>query len=131
MKPPGSREQGAATVLVLAVAGVVLAAGAVGSSVAEAVLLRHRAAQAADAAALGAATRVGLGDGAACARADEVAGANGARLVACVVRDAVVTVAVRSSARGWWAWMPAVRLNARAGPAETYREESAPLDPAS
>lgn len=131
MRQPGSRERGAATVFVLAVAAMVLAAGAVGSAVAGVVLLRHGAARAADAAALGAAMRVAAGRDAACARAAEVAGANGAGLLACAVHDAVVTVTVRSTASGWWAWLPAVRLDARAGPVETYREQPASLDRAS
>jgi secretion/DNA translocation related TadE-like protein len=124
-------QDGSATVLVVAVAASVLAAGAVGSALGGAVLLRHRAAAAADAAALSAAMRVGDGDSAACGRAAELARANGARLVACAVHGPVVDVSVAAAAGGWLAWLPAARLNSRAGPAETYREKPAPLDRAS
>ena len=128
---PRLRQDGAATVLVLAIACVLLAAGVVGSLLAGAILSRHRAATAADAAALGAALTAPAGAEAACARAAEVARANGATLVACTVREAIADVTVATTPTGWLTWLPAVRLNARAGPAETYREEPTPLDPAS
>jgi secretion/DNA translocation related TadE-like protein len=127
----GSAQDGSATVLVLAVASALLAAGVVGSAVGGAVLLRHRAASAADAAALAAAMRADAGPGAACARGAALARANGGRLVSCSVHGPVADVSVAVSAGGWLSWLPAVRLNARAGPAETYREEPAPLDRAS
>jgi len=125
----GRRDQdGAATVFVLAVAGAVLAAGGVGSAVGEAVLLRHRAGVAADAAALAAALRATAGGEHACERAAELARRDGARLVACIVRGPIAEVSVTVSADGWLAWLPPIRLNARAGPAETYREKPTPLD---
>lgn len=125
------REAGAATVLVLAASAAVLAAGGVGAAMSGAVVVRHRAATAADASALGAALQAGGGQQAACARAGRLARANHARLVACTLRGGVAEVSVAAHAGGWLAWLPAVRLNARAGPAETYREEPAPLDRAS
>jgi len=124
----GSRQEGSATVLVLAISAAVLAAGAIGSAVGGATLLRHRAATAADAAALGAAMQADIGVQAACARAAQLARDNRATLVACTVHGAVADVSVAVSAGGWLAWLPVVRLNARAGPAETYREKPAPLD---
>lgn len=121
-------EEGSATVLVLALAASMLAAGIVASAVGGAVLVRHRAALAADAAALAAAIRLSAGDPSACTRAGELARANGATLVQCSVHAAVVDVAVTVAAAGWLAWLPPTRLNARAGPAETYGEEPAPVD---
>jgi secretion/DNA translocation related TadE-like protein len=111
-------QDGSATVLVLALVGVLLAVGGVGSAVGGAVLLRHRAAEAADSAALGAAVQAGAGDRDACGRAAALAGANGGRLVACTVRGAVAEVSVAVSAHGWLRWLPEVRLSSRAGPAD-------------
>jgi len=126
-------QDGSATILVLAVAATVVSAAAVGSGLGGAMLLRHRVAAAADAAALGAAMRAVTGDPSACARAKQLARVNGATLVACTVHGSVVDVSVAASGGGWLAWLPVVRLNARAGPAdtygaETYREKPAPLD---
>ncbi|MBP0456500.1 Rv3654c family TadE-like protein [Streptomyces montanisoli] len=80
----------AATVL-CALFGVVLALG-------EAVVARHRAEAAADLAALAAADRAPAGRTAACRGARTVAGAQGARLVRCVLDGQVaeVTAAVRA-----------------------------------
>lgn len=124
----GRNQEGAATVFVLAVAGAVLAAGGLGAAVGEAVLLRHRAGAAADAAALAAALPAAAGQGNACGRAAELTRRAGARLGSCTVRGAIAEVSVTVSADGWLAWLPPVRLNARAGPVETYREEPTPLD---
>jgi len=51
----------------------------------------------------------------------ELARANHGRLVACTLRGSVADVTVSAAAGGWLGWLPAVRLNARAGPAETYQ----------
>jgi secretion/DNA translocation related TadE-like protein len=128
-KRPG--DHGAATVLVLAVAGAVLAAGVVATAAGGLALLRHRAAVAADNAALAAAWSAPLGAPAACASAAEVARADGARLTGCMLQDAVAEVTVSASPSAWLSWVAAVRLDARAGPAETYPVESVPLDVAS
>ena len=124
-------DQGNATVLVIAVAASVLAAGVVGSALGGAIVVRHRAATAVDAAALAAALDVAAGDEPACARAARLARANAASLAGCTFHGAVVDVSITASAGGWLGWLPTVRLNARAGPAETYREKPAPLDPPS
>ena len=121
-------QDGVATVLVLTVAVTLLALGAVGSTVAGAVLVRHRAALAADSAALAAAVDARSGQQPACLRAAALARANAARLVTCAVRGSVAEVTVAASPGGLLRWFPAVRLNARAGPADTYREKSAPVD---
>lgn len=120
-------ERGAATVLVLAIALTVMAAGAVAALAGAAVQLRHRGAFAADAAALAAAVRSTDGSTAACAVAAEVARADAARLTSCVVRGSIADVVVEVHCPRWLPWSAPVRLNARAGPAETYPDEPAPL----
>jgi secretion/DNA translocation related TadE-like protein len=114
-------------VLVLAVSCVVMAAGVVATMAGTAVLLRHRAAVAADAAALAAATRVGTGPTSACSTAGGVARADGASLTSCTLVGSVAEVTVAVHPPEWLAWLPDARLNARAGPAATYGEEPAPL----
>jgi secretion/DNA translocation related TadE-like protein len=130
IRPRGDR--GAATVLVLAVAVAVLAAGAVAAMAGAAVALRHRTAVAADAAAVAAAVRAAAGIAPACGAAARVARADGARLTSCTLQGSVAEVVVETVVAGWqrW-WLSPVRLNARAGPADTYRDEPAPLAVAS
>ena len=93
--------------------GVVLALG-------QAVVVRHRAAGGADLAALAAADRWADGTAAACARADRVARAEGARLVRCVVVGQISDVTAASGTGPF-----AAEVRARAGPAEP--EPTAPL----
>lgn len=99
--------------------GVVLALG-------QAVVVRHRAAGGADLAALAAADRWAEGTAAACARADRVARAEGARLVRCVVVGQVSDVTA-ASGRGPFA----AEVRARAGPAEPEPTAPLPASPAS
>nr|WP_244190701.1 Rv3654c family TadE-like protein [Streptomyces caeruleatus] len=95
---------GAITVLCV-VFGVVLALG-------HAVVTRHRAAGGADLAALAAADHWAEGAAAACDRAERVAGAQGVRLVRCVLVGEVSDVTA-ASGRGPFA----AEVRARAGPA--------------
>ncbi|MFG1671855.1 Rv3654c family TadE-like protein [Streptomyces sp. Y7] len=95
---------GAITVLCV-VFGVVLALG-------HAVVTRHRAAGGADLAALAAADHWAEGSTAACDRAERVAGAQGVRLVRCVLVGEVSDVTA-ASGRGPFA----AEVRARAGPA--------------
>lgn len=78
----------------------------------QAISVRHRAAGAADLAALAAAQNALSGSPAACAVAERVAAAQGARVVSCDVREGVadVTALVR-----WGRYAPQIR--SRAGPA--------------
>ncbi|MFC9286167.1 Rv3654c family TadE-like protein [Streptomyces sp. NPDC057052] len=92
--------------------GAVLALG-------QAVLARHRAAGGADLAALAAAERWTDGTEAACARADRLARAQGARLVRCVVVGEVSDVTA-AAGRGPFT----VEVRARAGPAGPPPEEA-------
>ncbi|MFD7131889.1 Rv3654c family TadE-like protein [Streptomyces sp. NPDC059894] len=93
-----------AIVVLCVVFGVVLALG-------QAVLSRHRAAGGADLAALAAADHWTDGAAAACARAERVARAQGARLVRCVVVGEVSDVTA-AAGRGPFA----AEARARAGP---------------
>ena len=110
------RDRGAATVLALALIGVLTLVGAA-LSVVGAMVVAHRTAQgAADLAALaGAHTIATGGDG--CAVAGVTAAANGARLTDCSVegRDVQVTVAVTGP--GWLGQRGDLVARGRAGPA--------------
>ncbi|RSN64007.1 hypothetical protein DMH12_04330 [Streptomyces sp. WAC 04229] len=129
----GAHDQGSATVwsvgavaVLCLVFGIVLALG-------QAVVARHRAAGGADLAALAAADHWARGGSAACAEADRVTRAQGARLVRCVLTGQVSDVSA-ASGRGPFA----AEVRARAGPglptepqpAEHLPTEPAPLQPA-
>lgn len=97
-----------ATLALVAVLGVTL--GSV-------VVARHRAAAAADLAALAAANGLAAGPSAACARAGQIATAMGAQMPSCVVTelDVVVSIAVRARSR----FGGVASASARAGPVGT------------
>ncbi|MEU1148025.1 Rv3654c family TadE-like protein [Streptomyces sp. NPDC005863] len=106
------RDRGAATVwvvVVMAVLGVVCGAVLAMSQV---VVARHRAGGAADLAALAAADRWADGSARACEGAVRVAGAQGARVVRCVVHGEISEVTATASAGPFSA-----TVNSRAGPA--------------
>jgi len=113
-------DRGVGTALALSMCGVLLTVGYVVTGVVAMAATQHRAAAAADLSALagaGAAQRRHP----ACDAADEVADANGARLVSCEDDAGVVTVEVAAASppllgRRW----ESVRT-ARAGPAEAVR----------
>jgi secretion/DNA translocation related TadE-like protein len=109
-------EQGAGTVLAVAMIGLVVSV-TVGTSGAVGVVAGHRRAQsAADLSALAGATTLQNG-GDACARAGVIAGRNGADLQRCKVDGTEVLVVVARSVR-----LPGLpmelRARARAGPVE-------------
>ncbi|MFG2546970.1 Rv3654c family TadE-like protein [Streptomyces sp. NPDC048594] len=110
--------------------GIVLALG-------QAVVARHRAAGGADLAALAAADHWARGGSAACAEADRVARAQGARLVRCALTGQVSDVSA-ASGRGPFAaevraragpGLPTGRRPAEPRPAEPLPTEPAPLQP--
>ncbi|WP_254878593.1 Rv3654c family TadE-like protein [Streptomyces sp. NA04227] len=106
------RDLGSATVwVVAALASLCVVCGAF-LWMGQAVLSRHRAAGAADLAALAAADHAGEGRKAACERAARVAGAQGARLVRCAIAGEVSDVSVAAGMRPFVA-----EVRARAGPA--------------
>lgn len=111
----GRRERGAATLLVLAMAGVLTLLGAA-LAVVMAMVVAHRTAQsAADLAALAAAQAMQAGaDG--CATAARIAAADAADLTACSVVGATVDVQVRVAGPGWLGETADLEARSRAGP---------------
>jgi secretion/DNA translocation related TadE-like protein len=113
----GRRDQrGSATLLVLAMAGVLILLG-VALAVVTAMVAAHRTAQsAADLAALAGARGVAQGrDG--CAVATGVAEANRAALTLCAVSGREVRVEVEVTGPRWWGQSADLRARSRAGPA--------------
>lgn len=112
----GRDEGGSATLLVLAMAGVLLLVGAA-LGVVVAMVRAHRTAQsAADLAALAGAQALQRG-GDPCGRAAEIATADGARLSGCSSRGSVVTVQVTVAGPHWLGQSADLSAEARAGPA--------------
>ncbi|MFE4370965.1 Rv3654c family TadE-like protein [Streptomyces sp. NPDC056835] len=107
----GAGERGSATVWVAVAATALCAVFALVLAMGQAVVVRHRAGAAADLAALAAADHVLLGSADACRRADEVAAAQGAEVVRCVVSGGIADVTARVAVGPY---APTVR--ARAGP---------------
>lgn len=119
----GGRDDGAGSVLVVALVAV-LGVGAVGvTAVGQAVLARHRAGTAADLAALAAASAAwpsaapGACAGQVRAAAAKVAAANRGELAACRVDGSTVELVVTVPVEGWVASVGPARATARAGPA--------------
>lgn len=112
-------QRGAATVLTVAMAGVLLLAGTAAAGLSALVVDHRRAQAAADLAALAAAAQSGQGSGptpAPCTTAARVASANGATLRSCrrVGPDVVVAVAVQGPR--WFGRQDDLTASARAGP---------------
>jgi secretion/DNA translocation related TadE-like protein len=116
VRPDRRVEQGSATVLVIAMGGVLILLGA-SLAVVTAMVADHRSAQsAADLAALAGAHSVRAGaDG--CADAARVATANAAELVTCSVVGATVDVQVRVAGPRWLGQTADLVAQSRAGPA--------------
>lgn len=112
-------ERGAATVLVVAMTGVLLLVGAA-AGVVGAIVVAHRAAQAAAdlAAVAGAEAAVEHAGRDPCRTAAEIASANGATLVRCTVDDADVRVEVSVPGPRWLGQDQDLSAEARAGPAD-------------
>ncbi|MGW4876587.1 Rv3654c family TadE-like protein [Streptomyces sp. NPDC004262] len=114
-------DRGSATVWSVGTIGVLCAVFGVLLGLGQAVVVRHRAAGAADLAALAAADHWAEGTAAACARADRVARAQGARLTRCVIVGDVSDVTTASGGGPFGA-----EVRARAGPAAPARAAPAP-----
>jgi secretion/DNA translocation related TadE-like protein len=110
------RDRGAASILLLAVGLVVVAAGLGGAAVAEALVGRHSARTAADLGALAGAARAIYGEGDACGRAARFVAANGGRMTACRVTGLEIVVRVRVEVRPLPGLVRQVEAAARAGP---------------
>lgn len=96
----GATERGAATVMAAAAVGVLVLLLGLGLQLGAATLARHRAETAADLAALAAAREAVRGEDLACARAGEVATANGAVLRSCRWSGWTVAVGTTAATRG-------------------------------
>ncbi|MEU3242087.1 MULTISPECIES: Rv3654c family TadE-like protein [unclassified Streptomyces] len=114
----GSSDRGSATVWAVGVIAVLCAVFGAVLAMGQVVVVRHRAAGAADLAALAAADHRADGSAVACAVADRVVRAQRARLVRCAVEDGIADVTTVSGAGPF-----ATEIRSRAGP-------PAPLDPA-
>lgn len=113
-----SRDRGSATVWLMGLSTLIGLATAAALLQGSAVIARHRAATAADLAALAAAVRVPDGDGVACAAAKEIAARNGGSLTRCVlIGDDVEVEVTRLLVLGSLGSWPAM-AGARAGPVE-------------
>ena len=111
-------ERGAATILTVAMAGVLLLVGAA-TGVVAAIVVAHREAQAAaDLAALAGAATLADATGDACVVASEVAAANHARLRSCTVEGRDVVVEVEVTGPRWLGQRRDLAAAARAGPGE-------------
>jgi secretion/DNA translocation related TadE-like protein len=109
-------DRGSASVWLLAVGLVLLAAGLAGAALGGAHVARHQARSAADLAALAGAVHTVAGAEVACGRAAVIAEANGARLAECHVDGLDLTVTVHvTPAAGVGSAAPAI-ATARAGP---------------
>jgi secretion/DNA translocation related TadE-like protein len=115
MRPRFRDAVGSATLLVLAMGGVLMLLGA-SLAVVTAMVADHRSAQsAADLAALAAAQGVRAGaDG--CAEAARVATANAAELIGCSVTGGTVDVQVRVAGPRWLGQTADLLAHSRAGP---------------
>jgi secretion/DNA translocation related TadE-like protein len=110
-------DRGSATVLVLSLASVLVLLSAVTAALGAVAVTRHRAASAADLAALAAADRALDGVGQACAAAARVTLAVAAELESCRLRGEVAEVVVAVRPPGRLGELGRARARARAGPA--------------
>lgn len=117
-------DAGSATIVALACAAALATAAAAVVVTGLAIGARHHLAAVADSASLAAAAVVDGGPRAACGEASRVARRNGATLTGCAVVGPVVTVQLSLRPRWPLAWLGPLRLNSRAGPAETNTDHS-------
>lgn len=110
------RDDGSATVWGAVFALLPVCLSVVVMAYGSAVATRHRAASAADAAALAAASRIALGMGDACATAGKVAEAQGSSLVTCTLRAEFADVEAESRPPLLLRPFGAARAPARGGP---------------
>ena len=110
------RDRGSASVMVLALAGVLALLGALAAAVGAVAVARHRAASAADLAALAAADAALAGSARACAAAGRAVDAVGARLDRCVLVGDVAEVEVSVRPPGAIGGLGVARSHSRAGP---------------
>ena len=120
-----SADRGSATVLVLAVAGLLVLVAVLLAGLGGVAVTRHRAAAAADLAALAGADAALQGPDAACAAAGRAARRGDAELAACQLDGDVVEVAVLLRPGGVLGRLGQARAVARAGPGAPAGNEAA------
>lgn len=108
-------ERGAVTVHAAAIAVLLVVAALVITEMAGLVRLRHRAAAAADLAALSASQASVAGEDA-CAAARRIADRNGAEVLTCRMDYDVATITARATSHTWWGRRWAFEQKARAAP---------------
>jgi secretion/DNA translocation related TadE-like protein len=113
---PCGDDRGAASILILALGLLMVAAGLAGSAVGAVRVGRHRAHNAADLGALAGAMHAVYGEADACARAARFVTANGARLTACTVTGLEVVVRVQIEVHPLPGLVRRAEAAARAGP---------------
>ena len=113
---PRRGDDGAAALLVLGLASVLLVLALLLTALGAVAVARHRAAAAADLAALAAAARALDGEAVACAAARGVASAQGARLLTCALDGEHALVAVEVRPAGAPGRLGTAQVRARAGP---------------
>nr|WP_203729730.1 Rv3654c family TadE-like protein [Actinoplanes durhamensis] len=110
------RDRGAATIFVLAVGLVFVAAGLAGASIGAARVGRHQARVAADLGALAGASEAVYGQPTACTRAERFVNANGGEMTLCAVDGLDVTVRAQVEVRPMPGLTRQAEADARAGP---------------
>jgi secretion/DNA translocation related TadE-like protein len=110
-------DQGSATIWMVAAIAIVAMITGTMLSVGVVMVDRHRAAAAADEAALAVAAASIQGPPAACASGNRIAHLDGAALDRCDLADAIATVEARVALPGWLARFGSAIGRARAGPA--------------
>jgi secretion/DNA translocation related TadE-like protein len=126
-RPRSQAERGAGSMLLLCAVMVVMTALIAVGTLAAGYNARHRAAGAADLAALAAAGHVRSGTPGVCALARRVAQANGGVLRACEIDGWQVDVAVAAEVAGPVAWLPDPVRRARAGPSALGASSGGPV----
>lgn len=116
MRNAGPRDRGAASILILAIGLVLVAAGVAAAAVGAARVGRHQARTAADLGALAGAARAVEGEGSACARARQLAGENQARLTSCRLEGWEIVIAAEVTVTPLPGLTRQATATARAGP---------------
>lgn len=116
MSGRAERDRGAASIFVLAVGLILVAAGMAGAAIGAARVGRHEARTAADLGALAGAARVIEGPAVACRRAGQVASANGGRMTSCRVEGLEIVIQVELTVTPLPGLTRRATAAARAGP---------------
>jgi len=109
-------DRGAASIFLLSVGLLLVAAGMGGASIGTARVGRHEARTAADLGALAGAMQAVYGESAACERAARIVAANGGRMTSCTVSGLEIVVRAEVEVRPMPALVRHAQAAARAGP---------------